>query len=223
MSSIELVGLASLTVTRSDEAPGEVTLVLMGEEGDRISISVGHHDEDAANLRLELAGALAKLDRWLADWYVHPDEYDAYVGDLGPDYSVRLEGVILDRTFPSKEIATYELARMMAERGCFPAAWFEGYQGGHEPLDDEVRAFHDEGGDKLLELWGRQYEDGAEVLIRDPDTLTTDADEWTANVVRDYGVMGVVYRYPENQHDYVLEHTDRDRMRPVPDDEDDDR
>lgn len=85
--------------------------------------------------------------------------------------------------YPSQDIAEYELARVMAESGVFPNAWYVNDRGNTDNISESLRKYHDEGGDKLLPLRGVEYEDGADIT----------ADGLSASVVRDYGDMGIVY------------------------------
>jgi hypothetical protein len=211
MAEINLDALETLEIQawRTEDEGGDVTLVLKTDEG-RIRVRVGRTSEDADRLAEALGKAHVSAAKVAEDWDDRPDEYDAYVSvDRGRWY-VRLEGVEAPgqprRGYPSRGIAVYELARAMADMGAFPVAWVEGTDWAPEGIDAEVRAFHDEGGDKLLPLPGVLYEPGDEVLYQDS----------VFEVVRDYGTgIGVwiqIPRDPEAGDDPVTPH---DQLTPI--------
>lgn len=119
-----------------------------------------------------------------------PGENDGWVTLDGGRYYVTLgqsePAGQLCGGFPVRAVAVYELARMMADRGEFPAAWISGEHGpAAEGIDSEVRAYCDEVGDKLKPLPGTRYVDGAAVSLA--------GDDWPAWIVdRDYGDLGVM-------------------------------
>lgn len=84
--------------------------------------------------------------------------------------------------YPDPGVAIYEAALLMAEHGEFPGVWMCGEHGPSErDVADEVRAFHDAGGDQMRPLEGVTYEPGTEVRSNDG----------TWEVIRDYGELGV--------------------------------
>lgn len=158
-----------------------------------------------------LAQAAAELSRLVGDAMVDatPGEDDEdEVGDspdpggdgfvtLGRnDWEVRLEGIERGR-YPKYEMAVYQLARVMAETGSFPACWAEGEHGPSSRLiDDEVRAFHDAGGDGLLPLPGARFA---------PGDLVIDTDGgWPCQVIFDYGTAIGVHVHAQGDPDVTM-------------------
>jgi hypothetical protein len=146
---------------------------------------------DQLRFLLDSAGA-KKTERAIqdaVDALSQPHESDNYVTLDRGRYYVSLggaNGISPDSQprngYPDPQVAIYELAKLMAERGEFRAAWMEGEHGpSSRSIDDEVRAFHDTGGDQLLPLDGVQYEPGDEVRSNDG----------TWEVICDYGTLGV--------------------------------
>jgi hypothetical protein len=186
-----------------------VTLIIRSGN-DVIRVRAGRTDEDAGAYlaaKLTLAASQATAIQDEDDNSLH--ESDAYVsidhGRRGTRYFIKLEGVEPTwpkNGYPDKDVAVYELAAAMAKAGSFPAAWLEGADWVPETIDDEVRKFHDAGGDKLLPLAGVEYEPGT--LVR--------SDDGTWEVIRDYGALGVWMGVPGDwscgerfaQHDDVL-------------------
>jgi hypothetical protein len=192
MATIDLHATGTLKVTayRTEDEAGEVTLVITTDEG-KIRIHCGTEEEDADRVYDALNKGAAQARAVSREWEYRPHEYDAYVSIdhsmrlRGTRYRIMLEGVTPPGTpadgYPDKAVAIYELAAAMAMAGSFPAAWLEGADWAPQSIDDEVRKFHDAGGDKLLPLAGVQYEPGTEVR----------SDDGTWEVIRDYGVLGV--------------------------------
>jgi hypothetical protein len=135
-----------------------------------------------------------------SDGYVTLDRYRYYVS-LGGANGIS-PGNQPANGYPKPAMAVYELARLMAERGEFPAAWMEGEHGpSARPIDDEVRAFHDAGGSAMLPLPGARFEPGG--LVRWHGDLM--------EVVADYGTGLGVWLAVAGDHsagDGVAEHAD---------------
>jgi hypothetical protein len=195
MATIDLTAREKLEVQvwRTEDEAGEVTLILKTDEG-TLRIRCGATEEDADRVYDALNKGAQQARGVHTSWEDRPHQYDAYVspdshGWRGTRWYLTLEGVRPEQPgngYPDKSVAVYELARAMADRGSFPPAWAEGLDWAPVSIDDEVRAFHDEGGDKLLPLPGVTYEPGTEVRW----------DDSTWEVVRDYGELGVWLAIP---------------------------
>lgn len=188
MANIELDALGTLNIKaqRTDDEHGDVALVIRTDDG-TVRVRCGRTADDAGRLTEALAIATGQAAKVADDWYERPDENDGFVTLSQGRWYVTLEGMSPDgqpaNGYPDGTVAVYELAALMAEHGCFPGAWAEGEHGPSErDINSEVRAFHDEGGDKLLPLGGVQYEPG--------DRVRYDGDT-SLEVVRDYGQLGI--------------------------------
>jgi hypothetical protein len=74
-------------------------------------------------------------------------DWDAVISwDRG--YNVSVEGVHVG-TFDERDDAVIALAREMVRSGCFPDAFETNERGWYTRIDDEVREYHDAGGDKM--------------------------------------------------------------------------
>lgn len=165
---------------------GDVILTLYAD-GQTITLNTGGSQDDAGNLSRQLSRAGDQVDDILEDWQDMPDPYrDGFISIDGRRgaWFVSLEGNARGdqkHGYPSEQIAAYELARAMADDGAFPNAWAEGEHGPTtRDINDQIRAFHDEGGDKLRTLPGAIYQPGDVVIASD--------EEWRTWVVAgDYG------------------------------------
>ena len=141
--------------------------------------------------------------RIVDNWEDRPDLFDGYVCQDGSKCYVQLSRRAWDgdgfdkclRSFPTREIATYELARAMSYAGEFPNAWFEGDRGHTEDIGDAVREFHDEGGTEVKPLPGAFFSEGDSIyfLRRGNPYPQPSTKGWAAYVVRDYGDLGLTY------------------------------
>jgi hypothetical protein len=191
MAAIELNAHNTLDIQvwRTEDEAGEVTLIVKTDDG-TVRIRCGITEDDADRVAGALATGTGQASRLTDDWDDRPDEDDGYVTLSRDRYWVLLHGsgpmVSSARPesggYPDIQVAIYELARLMAERGDSPPAWAEGEHGPTtRPISAEVRAFLDEGGEQLLPLDGVVFEPGEEVRY-DGDLM---------EVVRDYGQLGV--------------------------------
>lgn len=95
-----------------------------------------------------MADALEQVDKLHRDR--PPCEWDGIVSEDRGRYYVSCEGSRDKREYLSLELATRGLAQAMVDAGCFSDAFYVGERGGYWRIDDEVRAFHDTGGDQML-------------------------------------------------------------------------
>lgn len=198
-TTITAYGLEMITVERTTDEFGILWLKINTEDGTKVRIQCGRFNEDAYNLKRELEEAAAYVQLEIIEgWEDRPDDSDAYVFCDRGYYYARLERDYVG-PFPTREIATYELAALMSKQGYYPNAWYEGERGGYDDIGDEVRAFHDEGGDGLKSLIGVQYEPGDEVIVR-PDAMFPDV----YTVAKDYGHLGITLR----TYDDTIKHAD---------------
>ena len=107
-------------------------------------------------------------------------------------------------TTPSREVAEIELARAMVAAGVFPNAWLVNDHGNHLDINDDIRRWHDPGGDQMAPIPGVQYQPGDRVW-------TTDMD-WPQIVVGDWGPAGVEI-HTEGDPSIRAHVTDRDELR----------
>lgn len=202
MSQIELIGDYEFSVERRETEEGEIEFTL--EVGnDRVTFVAGY-DISAADALLGVLRDLASnVEKIISDWQDRPDnEADAFVYETRDGYTVSLEGVqvMCDYNrfgaFPSREIAEYELAKAMSERGVFPGLWYVNERGNIDNDYERMRGYHDEGGTVLLPLPGVRYEEGQHV--------SNAGLRWS--VVKDYGSnLGVVASY-YGEETRVFEH-----------------
>lgn len=219
----ELYGeLASIDVERMDDESGNlrvrITVLDGSAESARVDLFPGCFAEDAESLAAVLEQA-AKEARAIVDgWEDRPSgegdgfvSFDSYY--RGGSYLVMLEGSRWDGDtlwpvgqgphigFPTQDIAEYELERAMQSAGCFPNTWYEDDRG--YPVAIDVSKYSDDEG-KMKPLKGAEYEDGAAI----------DVDGMSAFVIRDYGVLGIVFRY---EGDDERQYTDqRELVKPAP-------
>lgn len=103
-----------------------------------------------------------------------PSEWDNMISEgysRDGDYGVSCEGVHIG-SFDTREEAEFALAKEMVNSGCFGDSWFIGERGNYERIDDAVREYHDEGGDKMAPLYSSKpieptstYGCGAETCV----------------------------------------------------------
>lgn len=193
MAKIEIFCLyPQFSVNRAEDGQVVLTIVTGVQGGDVILINVGDNEETASTLHEQLDDTSAHLAREILDgWQDTPDpENDGWVSFYDGKYSVSL-GRPRDITYyPTMDIAVYELAALMAEAGYFPNAWYQNSRGITENIDTRVRAFHDEGGDKMLPLAGVEYQPGDQITYGPGDAAPGIVEPRT--VVRDYGAMGII-------------------------------
>lgn len=226
-----------ISTVRSDDELGALTMKIVTNDGE-VTIQLGRFHDDACTTRDILLAAAKEIESDIIEgWEDRPDEHDAWIfdADREPGYYVRLEGSLWDgdvlvphnaerhvRPFLTMDIACYELARAMSDRGYFPNVWHENERGNTWAMDEEVRKFHDEGGDGVVELEGVTFEEGAEIIVKSryqTGPMTWETTDERATVVKDYGTLGIVYRETYAERD---EHTDdRDSIVLAPAEEED--
>lgn len=210
-TKITLTALEELDVdVDRDMETGQITVTLTTDT-DTIVIDAGSAYDDAYQLQRTLTQATSQARSLVDEWEELPGEYDAYVGDDRHGYTVSIEGLIVG-TFPRYEMAVIELAEVMAESGTFPAAWHINDRGNMFPIDDEVRRYHNEGGDKMLPIPGAQYERGT--------GLADASGAFIGYVVKDYGHAGIMTSWGGEPH--VVDGDDRDGLTVVEDDDEED-
>lgn len=164
------------------DGEGDILLTIKADDT-RITINVGHEYDAVTTVQEGLRKLAEDLYTQVVDgWEDIPEEWDARVTADRGEYLVSIGGKDVTG-YPTRDIAVYELARRMADAGEFGNAWYYNEHGTYDNINDEVRKYHDEGGDKLLPLPGVQYQDGATVDYGDPDF------PWIVD--RDYGPLGV--------------------------------
>lgn len=218
--------LSVVAIERADDDDGAVTLRLAFEDGTVVSADVGITLVGVEDLADTLDRA-AKAARELAEgWQDRPDyDDDGWVAldDRTRQYRVSLSGDVRD-SYPTRGIALFELACAMSEAGYFPNAWIEGEDWGPQPIDTEVRAFHDDGGDQPIELPGVEYEPGADVEASyqyQTAPFTWETSWEPATVIRDYGTdLGVLIAWHFQGEDHAAI-TDRTHIRPAPAEQED--
>nr|BFE56385.1 hypothetical protein GCM10020063_009110 [Dactylosporangium thailandense] len=148
-----------------------------------VYITIGDLYDDVSLLAASLHHLADDVDEDILDgWQDTPDEFDGYISFDRGRYHVSLEGKRVG-DYPSREVAEIELARAMADGGVFPNAWCITDHGNLVAIDDDIRRWHDEGGDQLASLPGVQYRPGDRVRYADGD--------WPYRVVGDWGPAGV--------------------------------
>jgi hypothetical protein len=198
---VTLTGVPDFKIYRREDEVGAVMLRLEDVNGVVVEFDCGDNISDADALVEALDDAHDEATEVQENWEDRPDEEDGYVSEGSTrECYVSLSGKSPDGMprdgYPSRDIATYELARMMADAGYFPNAWYVNERGNTDEIGAEVRAFHDEGGDKLKPLEGVEFsEDDTVIFTSDP---YQDPMQW--NVVADYGTLGLIlssYGEPE--------------------------
>ena len=183
---------------------GDVELTIRAD-GTRIRITIGRRYGNASLLGESLRHLAEDVaENILNRWEDTPDEVDAYIGFDRGRYHVSLEGVRVG-DYPSRQVAEIELARAMVAAGVFPNAWLINDHGNHLDINDDIRRWHDEGGDQMAPIPGVQYQPGDRVW-------TTDMD-WPQIVVGDWGPAGVEI-HTEGDPSVRAHVTDRDELRP---------
>ena len=193
----------SIDVTRDEN--GSVIVAITADD-DTITINTGRTREDAAQLASTLHTASDEATGIEAEWQDIPEEDDGYISDGRLGYYVSAPGKVTG-PFPSREIAAYELARIMADGGFFPDVWYQGKQGNTEPAGAEVYAYLD-GEDNLRPLPGVKYEEGTRVYISGYD--------YPYAVDHDYGDLGVMLHISGDPS--ITEFEQHDALRPASDD-----
>ena len=205
MAQITLDALETLDIkaqrTEADEdGNGDVLLVIRTDEG-TVRVRVGQTTDDADRLEVTLRKAAGQASEVADTWEDRPDRYDGYVtldrGRWFVTFSQQSPAGQSRSGYPSSEIAIYELARMITERGEFINVWSEGEHGpSSRPIGDQVYAHIDEN-DQLRPLPGVRYEDG--------DLVTLTTDDWPTWVVdHDYGELGVMVHTEGDPDVYAL-------------------
>lgn len=209
-------GIDKFIINRTD-IEGEISLTISAADTD-VKINVGRCAHQAEQLHDALQAAADAAKALVDDWEDKPDDFDAYVSVDRGNYYVQLENKAVG-TFPTKEIAIIELAQAMVDAGHFANAWYQ-YDAYTVPLDDEVRAYQDEGGDQMRPLGG-QYNAGDDVKVNhryQTDPMTWEHEWIGAEVIKDYGDAGVVYVIYGDDEQHVID--DRENIRPYPKDDD---
>lgn len=216
-TKIDMVGIKEFDLRVEPDRSGygqNITLTITSEGGDVVVFDCGRFNDDLHSLTTDLEALVEDAKKECRDWEDLPDEYDAYIGAHWGRFFLTIEQVHVgdQKGYPTREIAAYELARHMTESGVFPGAWFQNERGTCDAVDDEVRAFHDEGGTGLKPLPGVRFEDGAEVLI---------AGMGRAYVVKDYGDLGLTYVLSGDDEVRFIEDNVADAVLPYPDEDED--
>jgi hypothetical protein len=183
---------------------GDVQLQVRADGVD-VRITIGDLYHDVSLLAASLHHLADDVDTDILDsWHDNPDEFDAYISFDRGRYHVSLEGVRIG-DYPSRDVAEIELARAMVDGGVFPNTWFITDHGNTEPIDDDIRRWHDEGGDQMAPLRGVQYQPGDRVWYADVD--------WPYRVVGDWGPAGVEI-HTDGDPSIWTHVTDRAELRP---------
>jgi hypothetical protein len=193
---LTLNGNPSFKITRTDDESGDIMLVIdvEDEDGD-VEINCGRFSSDADALLGALQDAAKEAKSLADDWEDRPDEFDGYVTEDRGTYRVVMESTRRPANwrepgYPTREIATYELAKLMVESGCYPNAWYQNERGDTDDIGAEVYAFQEDGPDALTlkPLEGVEFsEDDTVIFTSDP---YQDPVQWT--VVADYGTLGLI-------------------------------
>jgi hypothetical protein len=190
------------TVERQPD--GEVRLQVRAG-GVHVRITIGRLYDDVSLLAASLHHLADDVDEDILDgWHDVPDEFDGYIGFDRGRYHVSLDGTRVG-DYPSREVAEIGLARAMVDGGVFPNAWFITDHGNHVAIDDDIRRWHDEGGDQMAPLLGVQYKPGDRVWYAGVD--------WPYRVVGDWGPAGVEI-HTEGDPSIWTHVTDRAELRP---------
>lgn len=76
-----------------------------------------------------------------------PQEDDAIIQEHGSGYFAALSESL--GHFNTLEGAEFALAKAMVDSGYFPDAFYINDRGNYHRIDDDIRAYHDEGGNKM--------------------------------------------------------------------------
>lgn len=209
MSDIQLTGDYEFFVKRADSERGEIIIQL--EVGsDTVTFEAGEFVSDADALVGALRSLTEDAEQIQKDWEDRPNnETDGFVAEQRGGYSASLEGTVAGYDFPSRDIATYELAKLMADSGTFPDAWYQNERGNTDNIGEEVRKYSDAGRGKLLPLEGVKYAEGDTVLIGTYD--------YPYVVDRDYGKLGVMLHISGDPS--ITEFEQHENLRPYNDDD----
>jgi hypothetical protein len=199
----------TIHVERADDEYGSIILKIESQT-ETITMDAGQLQGDAEILRDALRDALNDVEEILTDWEDRPDEEDGYVTEDRGGYLVQLSGSAPDSMprdgYPSRDIAVYELARLMTEHGYFPNAWFVNERGNTDQIGSEIGGMLNESADGVKPLKGVQYEEG-EIVCEDTGALC-----WPMVVDRDYGRLGLMlYTSGDPSITEFVEHEDRSR------------
>lgn len=74
---------------------------------------------------------------------------DNRITEDGGKYNAVFSGSIQLKTYDTLEEAELAIARAMVEHGEFGDTWFISDRGTYRRIDDAIRKYHDEGGDKM--------------------------------------------------------------------------
>lgn len=125
-----------------------------------VRITIGSLYDDMSLLAASLHHLAEDVDEEILDgWQDTPDEFDGYISFDRGRYHVSLDGTRVG-DYTSREVAEIELARAMVAGGVFPNAWFITDHGNTVAIDEDIRRWHDEGGDQMAPLPGMQYQPG---------------------------------------------------------------
>jgi hypothetical protein len=125
-----------------------------------VRITIGDLYEDVSLLAESLRHLAEDVERDILDgWEDTPDESDAYISVDHGRYHVSLEEVRVG-DYPTRDVAEIELARAMVAAGTFPNAWFINERLIHLDINDDIRRWHNEGGDQMIPLPEVQYQPG---------------------------------------------------------------
>lgn len=206
-------------VQRTDDEIGEIVLIITAD-GEKVEIKVGQSLEDAEQLRDAMQNAAKAVTGDIIDgWENRPDVEDGFVTEDGRGYLVVMAGKHPDdmphNGYRSRDVATYELARLMANQGYFPNAWYQGERGMTDSINEAVQKHYDAEGSSIKPLPGVKYAEGDNVLL-DKD----DPDAWHGYVVdHDYGDLGVMLYMSGDPS--ITEFAEHDRITPDEEDEED--
>jgi hypothetical protein len=183
---------------------GDVQLQIRAAGAD-VHITIGDRYDDVSLLAASLHHLADDVDEDILDgWQDTPDEFDGYITFDRGRYHVSLDGTRVG-DYPSQDAAEIELARAMADGGVFPNAWCITDHGTTVAINDDIRRWHDEGGDQLTPLPGVQYQPGDRVWYADVD--------WPYRVVGDWGPAGVEI-HTDGDPSIWAHVTDRGELRP---------
>jgi len=146
--------------------------------GVSVRITVGNLYEDVSLLAESVRHLAEDVEEDILDgWHETPDEFDAYISFDRGRYHVSLEATRVG-DYPSREVAEMELARAMVAAGVFPNAWLINDHGNHLDINDDIRRWHDEGGDQMAPIPGVQYQPGDRVWTTDMDWPYIVVGDW---------------------------------------------